>query len=269
MRPLTPSFILTLGLAVFLAATLISAKPPAATRQETAAPTPAAAASDGSADPGTELALARWLVVPSGTPDAIVLPFSQVVRAATGKAVLPFDTANPADTAQLTAIGAALDLLLPKMNRPDSPARMAAASGDAAIGAARFEDELRGALGAGPTALGEPPADRSYPAFFLPGLPAWKPCYVSVALYPAGGERASVAFALLPGIASRRFSADGGCLLIGVEYDGGLGRGTTVLNWEVTDLSRLKVRFQPVFQATLHDALQPGAVLTDGRKGRD
>ena len=199
MRPLTPSFILTLGLAVFLAATLISAKPPAATRQETAAPTPATAASDGSADPGTELALARWLVAPSGTPGAIVLAFPQVVRAISDKAVLPFDTGNPADAAALAKIGAALDLILPKMNRAESPARAAAAFGDASAVAARFEDELRTALGAAPAVSGENSSDRSYPAFRLADSAAGRTYYLAATLYPSGGEPAGGLSLCLPG----------------------------------------------------------------------
>ena len=87
-------------------------------------------------------------------------------------------------------------------------------------------------------------------------------------LYPTGGDPAGDALAFSPAAASR-LPADGCCLLVGIEQNGKPGREIAFLNWEVLDLARLTVRFRPVFQAARHDALRPGAVLTDGRKGRD
>ena len=255
----------TLGLAAVLAATLISAKPPAAPRKDAPGPTPSPAVT---ADPAAELALARWLVQADGAPDPILLPFAQVVRAATGKAVPPFDATNPADAAMLAKIGTALDGLLPRLNRPDSSAHATALLGDADVVAACFEDELRTALGAAAVTAKEPPAGRSYPAFSVTDAAHGKNYYLAVTLYPTGGDPAGEALTFSPGAASR-LPADGCCLLVGIEQNGKPGREIAFLNWEVLDLARLTVRFRPVFQATKGDALQPGAVLTDGRKGRD
>ena len=254
-----------LGVAAVLVATLISAKPPPAPRKETPGPSPTPAAAG---DPASGLALARWLVQADGAPDPILLPFAQVVRAATGKAVPALDAANPADAAMLAKIGGALDGLLPRLNRPDSSAHAAALVGDAAVVAACFEDELRTALGASPLPAEEPLAGRSYPAFFLADPAKGKNYYLAVTLYASGGDPTGDAFAFSPGAASR-LPADGCCLLVGIEGNGKPGRDIAFLNWEVLDLARLTVRFRPVFQATRHDALQPGAVLSDGRKGRD
>ena len=266
MKP--PALLLpaALGVAAVLAATLIAAKPPAAPRKDAPTPSPTPAATG---DPAAELALARWLVQADGGPDPILLPLAQVVRAATGKSVLPFDAANPADAAALAKLGAALDGLLPRMNRPDSPAHLAAAAGDATAMAARFEDELRSALGVAPAPAEETAADRSYPAFFLADPAHGRNYYLAATLYPSGGEPAGSALALSPGVAAGRMPADGCCLLVGIEHNGKPGRDIAFLNWEILDLARLQVRFRPVFQAARRDALQPGAVLTDGRKGRD
>ena len=266
--PALRSLPVVLGLAAVLAATLISAKPPASARKDSPAPTPPPAA-DAPPDPAAEPALARWLVQADAGPDAIVLPFAQVVRAATGKTVLPFAATNPADAAALAKIGAALDLLLPRMNRPDSSAHTAAAAGDATVVAARFEDELRTALGVTSTPKDEPRADRSYPAFLLADAASGKAYYLAATLYPTGSDPAGAALDFSPGAASARIPADGCCLLVGIEHNGKPGRDIAFLNWEVLDLSRLPVRFHPEFQVSRHDALQPGAVLTDGRKGRD
>ena len=254
-----------LGVAAVLAAALISAKPPAAPRKETPTPAPTPAATG---DAAAELALARWLVQAGGAPDPILLPFAQVVRAATGKAVSPFDAANPADAAVLAKIGAALDGLLPRLNRPDNSAHAAALVGDADVVAACFEDELRTALGAASLPAEEPPAGRSYPAFFLADAAHGKNYYLAATLYPTGGDPAGDALAFSPAAAGR-LPADGCCLLVGIEQNGRPGREIAFLNWEVLDLARLTVRFRPVFQAARRDALRPGAVLTDGRKGRD
>ena len=254
-----------LGVAAVLVTTLISAKPPAAPRKETPGPAPTPATAG---DPASELALARWLVQADGMPDPILLPFAQVVRAATGKAVPPFDAANPADAAMLAKISTVLDGLLPRLNRPDSSAHTAALVGDVDVVASCFEDELRTALGASPASAGEPLSGRSYPAFFLADAAHGKNYYLAATLYPTGAVPTGDALAFCPGAASR-VPTDGCCLLVGIEQNGKPGREIAFLNWEVLDLARLQVRFRPLFHATRHDALQPGAVLTDGRKGRD
>ena len=255
-----------LCVAAVLAATLISAKPPAAPRKEVPGPTPTPPASS---DPAAALALARWLVQADGGPDPILLPFAQVVRAASGRNVLAFDAANPADAAALAKIGAALDGLVPRMNRPESTAHAAAVLGDAIVVAGRFEDELRTALGVAPAPPEENSGERSYPAFLLADTAHGRNYYLAATLYPSGGDPAGNALAFAPDVAAGRVPADGCCLLVGIEHNGKPGRDIAFLNWEVLDLARLQVRFRPVFQAAPRDALQPSAVLTDGRKGRD
>ena len=103
-----------------------SPRPPAkATRRS---PPPAAAPAhpgESTADP----ARARWLLQQDGQPDAIALPLAQVVHAATGRQVIAFDPANPADASPFQRFGASMDRVLPQMNRPDSPAHAAALAG--------------------------------------------------------------------------------------------------------------------------------------------
>ncbi len=242
------------------------AKPPGATTRDNGKPSSPSPTPGSPAEPGAGVGLARWLALTPSGADAIALPFAEIVSAATGRRVVPFDAANAADAAALARAGAALDAILPRMNRPDSPAH--AAAGMQAV-AARFEDELRGTLLSPPTTAGSDTVAHGYPAWTWTDPATGKAYYFAVALYPTGGDPAATALTFSPGDAAARMTADGCCLLVGIEHNGKPGHDLAFLNWQVLDLAKVKVRFAPVFQATAQEALQPGAVLTDGRKGRD
>ena len=111
--------------------------------------------------------------------------------------------------------------------------------------------------------------DRGYPACRFSDASSGRTYYLAVTLFPSGGDPAGDALTFAPETAGSRIPADGCCLLVGIEQNGKPGRDIAFLNWEVLDLSRLPVRYRPVFQASRHAALLPAAVLTDGRKGRD
>ncbi len=270
MKTPAPRLLCALFLCVDFAVLPAGAKPPVSAAKDAAgkpstSPTPT---SSPAPDLPVDIALARWLVQTPSGGGAILLPFTQVVTAATGKRVLPFDPANAADAATLTKIGAALDNLLPRMNRPDSPARAAFPTAGKEAVCTVFDGELRAALQPSQPS-GASATEHLYPAFALPDAATGKAYYLAVTLYPTGGDPAATAVNFQPGEAASRISADGCCLLVGIEHNGKAGHDIAFLNWQVLDLAKLKVRFTPVFQANGADALQPGAILTDGRKGRD
>lgn len=259
---------------------LLSAKPPAPkdTHKPAATPTPAAAPNNDDAPPDP---LARWLLEQDGQPHAIVLSLAQVVHAATGKRVLPFDAANPADAAFLAKLGTIMDRVLPRLNRPDSPAHAAARLDETDEIAARFEDEILAAAHdtAGAFTAEPPDADfhgRGYPAIRLKDTVSGKTYYLAVTLYPTGKREEATRATSLPRAlrfdpteGRRRIADDGCCLLIGVEHNDKKGNDLAFLNWDVTDAANLPVRLAVAFDADGADVYRPGAVLTDGRKGSD
>jgi hypothetical protein len=245
----------------------LAAKPPP--RKETPSPTPPPLTSQAAGEDETEMALARWLVQSDASPAGVRIGFSQLVLAATGRRVLPFEPTKPAMAAMLAKIGAALDTLLPRLNQPESSAHAAASLGDDAAVVARIDEELRNALG---TATPEPAAAASpgaYPAVRLADDASGQSYYLGATLFLPGAHPEGAGLCIIPDTCARRMPADGCCLLVGIEQNGKRGKDLAFLNWEIVDLSRIKLRFTPAFRATTQDALPPSAVLTDGRKGRD
>lgn len=206
--------------------------------------------------------------LPSATPaNAFALPLGQVIHAATGKNVLPFDAANPADAAFLVKLGAVMDRVLPRMNKA------AARPVDTDEIAARFEEEILAAVHDVPSlSSGEPsgPASRGFPAVRLTDAASGKTYYLAVTLYPAGkrGETGR-SLVFFPGDGGPQITADGGCLLVGIEHNGKTGAEMAFLNWDVTDVATLPVHVAVTFEGDAGDVYHPGAVLTDGRKGSD
>ena len=110
----------------------------------------------------------------------------------------------------------------------------------------------------------------SFPDVRVLDAASGKSYYLGVALYPTGGREAAVqALRFDPVDAAARFTDDGSCLLVAVEDNGKTGKDIAFLNWELIDLTKLPVRVVTTFTATQQDAHPPGAVLNDGRKGRD
>lgn len=258
----------------------LSAKPPAPkeAHKPAAIPTPAVTPDDTSIDP-----LIRWLLEQDGQPRAITLPLGQIIHAATGKRVVPFDAANPADTAFLAKLGAIMDRVLPRQNRPDSTAHAAARLDETDEIAARFEDEIRAAAcsdsGAFVIEADAPNADlptRGYPALRLQDATTRKEYYLAVTLYPTGKREEATrnpgrgrALRFDPAAAVQQIPEDGCYLLVGVEHNGKKGNDIAFLNWDVVDVANLPVRMAVTFDAAGADVYHPGAVLTDGRKGSD
>ena len=262
------------ALLCWVGATSLFAKPPAkkSTPEPTPAPTPTPAA-EPSTPPNS---LARWLLQQNGGKDAITLPLADVVRAATGKNILPIDPASPADAAVIAKLGGVMDRVLPGMNKPESPAHVVGRTDEVV---AFFEDAVRAFAATVPGfSCPEPAADAAFPARAAGSFPSvrvldsasGKSYYLGVTLYLTGGRDAAVrALRFHPGEASARYTEDGVCLLISIEFNGKTGKEIAFLNWELIDLAKLPVHLVTTFEANQGDTHPPGTILTDGRKGRD
>ncbi len=253
----------------------LPAKPPAILPKKTTpepAPTPSPApAADASPNP-----LACWLLQQNGSRSALSLSLADLLRAATGKKILPIDSANADDAAVIAKIGAVLDRVLPGMNKSESPAHVVGRTDEVA---AFFEDALRAFAATVPGLSCPPPSDETaaalhtangFPAVRLLDAANGKSYYLGVTLYPTGGREAAVrALHLHPADAAARMTEDGSCLLVAIETNGKSGKEIAFLNWELLDLTKLQVRVVTTFEATQGDVHPSGTLLNDGRKGRD
>ena len=66
-----------------------------------------------------------------------------------------------------------------------------------------------------------------------------------------------------------QITADGCCLLVGIEYNGKLGGDIAFLNWDVVDVANVPVRVAVTFEADAARRLPSRRDADDGRKGSD
>ena len=247
------------------------AKPPMQAKEEKkSSPIPAKAPAAGETG---STSLLKWLLLQNGGADAVSVAWPELVRATTGKQVVPLDPANPADAATVAKFGAALDLVLPLLNRPDGKVRSDSLHTSAEI-AARIADDLRTTLSTSGTTVANSsdvvPFEGCYPDFRCVDAASGKIYYFSVVIFPTGGRESSLS-ALAYGATetSKRITADGCCLLVAIEHNGKPGAGLAFLNWELIDLAKVSVRCSVGFEADENALHQPSTVVSDGRKGRD
>ncbi len=162
-----------------------------------------------------------------------------------------------------------MDRVLPRMNRPDSPAHAAARTAKVDEIAACFEDEIRAVVHGTPGFTPQDSANaltpgRGYPSVHLMDAKSGKHYYLAVTLYPEGKREDATrtdsvgeALRLLQGQAVRQIIAGGCCLLVGIEYHGAHGGDLAFLNWDVTDVSNVPVRAAVTFQADGRRRLPP------------
>ena len=254
------------------------AKPPVAPRNLPASVQPAAGPVPDrvpAAGPGPWL---RWMLEQDGGASAVAVTWPEMLQAASGHQVVPFEAADPADAATATKIGSVLDALLPRLNRPDGPVRSARRL---ALVPSLVEDELQTALSAMAGLLCEPAlgstagslGDRgagTYPALKLTDQTSHRTYYLGVAFYPTGQrESASPLLQIDPASAASSMATGGTCLLVCLEHNNKSGGDLAFLNWELIDLAAGKVRVRTSFQARTNELLLPAATIGDGRRGRD
>ena len=91
-----------------------------------------------------------------------------------------------------------------------------------------------------------------------------------MATYPTGGKDGSLrTLSLRAADLAGQITADGPCLLVGIEHNGKTGRDVAFLNWEIIDLARVSLRCAVTFETDADGLHVPGATLGDGRRGRD
>ena len=199
------------------------------------------------------------------------VPFPEVVRAATGKTIIPFVATNAIDRELLSKIGGALDRVLQDMNAPDAPAQKEERINEVS---AHFERAIKDGLNriAGfdcdwpKTAAGKV-QHSGYPDLRLVDKTSGYIVYIDPKLYEQGSRGSSLrTFYFEPKKETNKILDDARHLVVGFEHGERKGGHWKFLRWELVDLSKFRVRLKAEFQGSNRDLYQSDAILKSSRE---
>jgi hypothetical protein len=228
--------------------------------------TPILRAADGATDAG---ALIQWLLAEDR--DLAGIPFSEIIKATTGKAILPIEANRPADRELLGKLRAVLDRVLAAMNQPENPAHAQKRINEVS---AHFERALLAALNEVPgfaceypkTAAGK--IQRSgYPDLRLEDKTSGRVLYLDPKLFAVENRTSSLrTFYFEPKRETNKILEDAHHLLIGFAHTGKADGQWNFVSWEMVDLAKFRVRLKAEFQASNRDLYQPDAVIGSSQR---
>ena len=196
-------------------------------------------------------------------------PFTDVVHAASGKKVLPFDSDNQAHAIVLKAIFEAADKAITKLNSSDSPIKELRRINEASR---FFEDELIVSISSYPQIETSIPKNNQgreqrtgYPDILITHIAKngeKTNFYLDPKLYEKKSRASSLrTFYYEPRTRTNKIKHDAIHLLIGFSHDGKDG-DWTFLGWEICDLSTFEVRLKAEFQASNRDLYRPKSIIS-------
>ena len=191
------------------------------------------------------------------------IDFSEVLAATTGKKIIPVDSAI--DKSWLEKLAVILNQTLAKLNDPSHPIHSAGRINEAS----RFiEDELLAQCagvegwicGIPKTSSGE--EQRSgYPDLRLV-LEDGSVVYLDPKLHAADSRESSLrTFYYEPKTTTGKVHDDARHLLIGVQHNEGQGGQLRFEEWEIVDVSKIKVRLKAEFQASNKDMYRDETII--------
>lgn len=191
--------------------------------------------------------------------------FSSVVEAATGKQVIPFNEDIESHLAVKTALKTAMTAVLAEHNDATSPTRSLRRINEASR---FFEESLIRELNALPDFSCTVPTLSSgkilrsgYPDLRLIHTPTGLVTYLDPKLLEEGSLGSTLrSFYYSPRTQTNKITENALHLLIGIEHDGKDG-AWTFLDWQLSDLSQLKIRLKAEFQASNFDVYGPDLQL--------
>ena len=199
------------------------------------------------------------------------IPFSEIVKAATGRKVVPFDTSKETDRELLSKIGKAMDEVVKRMNETNSPAQKQRRINEVS---SHFENEMKRVLNELPgfecdfpkTAQGK--VQRSgYPDLRLIEKQTRRVTYLDPKLYEKGSRASSLrTFYFEPKTDTNKINDDANHLIVGFEHDGRKDGLWKFLNWELVDVSKFRVHLKAEFQGSNRDLYQPELIVGTSRK---
>lgn len=188
------------------------------------------------------------------------IDFSEVLTATTGKKILPVDA--DADQPWLDRLGLVLDKTLAKLNDPAHPIHAAARINEAS----RFiEDELLAECNRQPGwTCGIPTTQTGgeqrsgYPDIRLV-LEDGSVVYLDPKLFALESKSSTLrTFYYEPKTTTSKVRDDARHLLVGVGHNSGAGGQLHFEEWDLVDISRLKVQLKAEFQASNKDMYREG-----------
>lgn len=214
-------------------------------------PPPAKKPAHASAPPDRDTELVHTLL--SENLSARTFSFATVVRAASGKTVLPLDQ-SPAHRRVVDALEHALAGSVAELSQPGSPVQSLARINEASR---FFEDALLEKLNATPGLRCDIPPTRSgvhqrsgYPDLRIVDLESRTTFYLDPKLVAEGSADSTFrSFYFEPKDETLKITEDAVHLLAGIEHNGRPGQWNFT-GWRLVDLSALRVRLKAEFQAS-------------------
>ena len=202
--------------------------------------------------------------------DLASVPFADVVKAATGKQVLPLHPTNAVDAELLAKIGHALDAVLLKMNTPEKAAQQKRRINEMS---ALFEDAIKDALNTVegfdcdfPRLASGGHQRSGYPDLRLVDKKSGRILYLDPKLFERGSRASTLrTFYYEPKQPTNKILDDAHHLVVGFEHDGKADGAWKFLGWELVDLSAFRVKLKAEFQASNRDLYKPEAVVGSSR----
>lgn len=198
------------------------------------------------------------------------IPFADVLTAATGHRMLPFNPSDPVDAAARDLIAAALDSLIQAARDPAHPihriGRINEVSGD-------LEEFLLAHLDAHPAFSCAFPPNRlgefqrsGYPDLRLRHDPTGRVYYLDPKLHEEDSETSSFrTFYYEPRNETNKVNDDAVHFIAGIRHAGRQDGRWHLTGWSLVDLSSFRVKLKAEFQASNRDLYRPQATVADSR----
>ncbi len=215
--------------------------------------------------------LTRWLLEEDRRLEG--LPFSEVIEAATGRRVLPIDRSDAATRRVLQLVAQAADLTLREANQPDAEAGRTRRINEASR---FFEDTLRARLEAEPSLscdfppTAEGKAQRSgYPDLRLVDQETGTVYYIDPKVHATDSRRSSFrTFYYEPKTTTNKVLEDAHHLVLGISHATVEGRPPHFQNWELIDLTSMKIKLKAEFESSNREMYRDDAVVAAGGEPR-
>jgi hypothetical protein len=199
------------------------------------------------------------------------MPLSTVIEATTGRKIIPINLEREPDRELIRALGVALDEVLRRLNATNSPAQRERRINEVS---SHFENELKTVLNATPgfacdfprTAAGK--IQRSgYPDLRVVDEKSGAIAYVDPKLFEHGSRASTFrTFYYEPKIETSKIHDDAHHLIVGIEHDGRASGAWQFLNWELVDVSGLRVKLKAEFQSNNKELYRHELIVGTSRK---